>query len=81
MSIPEILNFLSFSDPFLTIFLLVLLGMNTRKHTIVKERIWLSEIDYVQFKKFIGRQIFNPKIKPLRIAFSVDIILQQKVVL
>lgn len=55
--------------------------MHTWLHTIIEQWIAFQHIHYVELDFSFGWYISDFKIKPLRIAFTIDIILQDQVIL
>lgn len=60
---------------FFTLFVL-LLGVDTWHHSIIKKGVCFSHVYNIYFDIYIFWRTIDPKVKPLSITFGVDIILQ-----
>lgn len=50
--------------------------MDAGKHPIIEQRVGLSQIDDVEFGRLISSKVRHFEIEPLRIAFSIEVVLQ-----
>lgn len=81
MLIFVILDIPSFSEPSFAVLLLLLHRKHARQHPVIEQGIWFSHVDYVQLYPHFFRQICHSEVKPLRVSLSIDIILQNQIIL
>lgn len=55
--------------------------MDTWLHPIIKKRVTLQHIHNIKLDLSLSRQVRNLKIEPLGIPLTIDIILQDKIIL
>ena len=77
----EVFDLFSASVPAFSAPFVFLKRIDAGEQSIVEERIWFSQIDDIEFDMFVFGRIGDPEVKPLRIAFGIDVVLEQQVIL
>lgn len=81
MAIFKVLYIFSPSEPSFLVSLLLLHRIDTRQQTIVEKRIRFPQINNVDLYRSIFGEIGYSEVEPLRVAFSVEVVLQQQIIL